>query len=30
MNLQTHYDLKAARRNMKPEEVERINAQRAA
>jgi antitoxin HigA-1 len=30
MNLQTHYDLKVARRNMKPEEVERIKAQRAA
>jgi len=30
MNLQTHYDLKAARRNLKPEEAERIKAQRAA
>jgi antitoxin HigA-1 len=30
MNLQTHYDLKMARRNLKPEEVNRIRAQRAA
>jgi len=30
MNLQTHYDLKMARRNMKPGEAERIKAQRAA
>src|SRR6266705_1773940 len=30
MNLQTHYDLKMARRNLKPEEVERIEAKRAA
>ena len=30
MNLQSHYDLKLARRNMRPEEVERIRAQRAA
>ena len=30
LNLQTHYDLKVARQNMKPEEVERIKAQRAA
>jgi len=30
MNLQTHYDLKMARRNLKPEEVERIKALRAA
>src|SRR5436190_19715504 len=30
MNLQTHYDLKIARRNLKPEEVERIKALRAA
>src|SRR5271163_47929 len=30
MNLQTHYDLKMARRNLRPEEVERIKAQRAA
>jgi len=30
MNLQTHYDLKTARRNLKPEEVERIKALRAA
>ena len=30
MNLQTHHDLKVARRNMKPEEVERIKALRAA
>jgi addiction module HigA family antidote len=30
MNLQTQYDLKMARRHMKPEEVDRIKAQRAA
>jgi antitoxin HigA-1 len=30
MNLQTHYDLKRARQNLKPEEVERIKALRAA
>src|SRR5438552_16741929 len=30
MNLQTHYDLKMACRNLQPEEVERIKAQRAA
>jgi addiction module HigA family antidote len=30
MNLQTHYDLKMARRNLRPEEVERIKALRAA
>src|ERR1700747_1793841 len=30
MNLQSHYDLKMARRNLRPEEVERIKAQRAA
>ena len=30
MNLQTHYDLKMARQNLKPEEVERIKALRAA
>ena len=30
LNLQTHYDLKAARRNIKPEDAERIRAQRAA
>lgn len=30
MNLQTHYDLKVARRNLRPEEAERIRAQRAA
>jgi antitoxin HigA-1 len=30
MNLQTHYDLKMARQNLKPAEVERIKAQRAA
>src|SRR5437588_7970048 len=30
MNLQTHYDLKMARRNLKPEEVERIKVLRAA
>lgn len=30
MNLQTHYDLKVARRNLPPEEMERIRGQRAA
>jgi antitoxin HigA-1 len=30
INLQTHYDLKMARQNLKPEEIERIKAQRAA
>jgi plasmid maintenance system antidote protein VapI len=30
MNLQTHYDLKMARRNLTPEEADRIKAQRAA
>jgi antitoxin HigA-1 len=30
MNLQTHYDLKMASRNLPPEEVERIKARRAA
>src|SRR5256885_2614654 len=30
MNLQTHYDLKVARQNLKPEEVAKIKAQRAA
>lgn len=30
MNLQTHYDLKMARRNLPPEEMERIRDQRAA
>src|SRR5712671_1218528 len=30
MNLQTHYDLKMARRHLQPEEMERIKAQRAA
>jgi hypothetical protein len=30
LNLQTHHDLKMARRNLKPEEVERIKALRAA
>src|SRR5471030_3127402 len=30
MNLQTHYDLKLARRNMAPGDVARIKAQRAA
>jgi addiction module HigA family antidote len=30
MNLQTHYDLKMASRNLQPDEVERIKAQRAA
>ena len=30
MNLQTHWDLKMARRNLRPEEAERIRTQRAA
>jgi antitoxin HigA-1 len=30
MNLQTNHDLKQARRKLKPEDVERIKAQRAA
>jgi len=30
VNLQTHYDLKLARRNLKPEEAKRIKALRAA
>jgi antitoxin HigA-1 len=30
LNLQTHYDLKTARRNLKPETIARIKAQRAA
>ena len=30
LNLQTHYDLKAARQNIKPEDAERIRAHRAA
>ena len=30
LNLQTHYDLKMARRNLKPEEVRRIKAAPAA
>src|SRR5882672_1284899 len=30
MNLQTHYDLKLARRNLKPEDVKRIKSRRAA
>jgi plasmid maintenance system antidote protein VapI len=30
MNLQTHYDLKIARRNLKPEDAKRIRALRAA
>src|SRR4051794_17589545 len=30
MNLQTHYDLKMARRNLKPEDVKRIKSRRAA
>ncbi|MFL6305104.1 MAG: HigA family addiction module antitoxin [Candidatus Sulfotelmatobacter sp.] len=30
MNLQTHYDLKTARRNLKPADVKRIRALRAA
>lgn len=28
LNLQTHYDLKTARRNLKPETIARIKAQR--
>ena len=30
MNLQSHYDLKVARQNLKPEDVKRIKALRAA
>src|SRR2546427_8409725 len=30
MNLQIHYDLKMARRNLKPEDAKRIKAKRAA
>jgi addiction module HigA family antidote len=30
MNLQSNYDLKLARQNLKPEDVERIKARRAA
>ncbi len=30
MNLQAHYDLKMARRNLRPEDVRRIRARRAA
>jgi plasmid maintenance system antidote protein VapI len=30
MNLQSYYDLKIARRNLKPEDVKRIKAKRAA
>ena len=30
INLQTHYDLKMARRNLKPEEADRIKSERAA
>jgi addiction module HigA family antidote len=30
MNLQANYDLKVARRNLKPEDAERIRAQRVA
>ena len=30
MNLQTHYDLKVARRNLKPADARRIKAKRAA
>src|SRR5271155_817089 len=30
LNLQTHYDLKLARRNLKPEDAKRIKALRAA
>jgi antitoxin HigA-1 len=30
MNLQTHYDLKMARRNLKPDDAKRIKARRAA
>jgi len=30
MNLQGHYDLKVARRNLKPDEAQRIKSRRAA
>ena len=30
LNLQSHYDLKLARRNLKPEDARRIKARRAA
>jgi addiction module HigA family antidote len=30
LNLQTHYDLKLARKNLKPDTVKRIKARRAA
>src|SRR6202789_4138232 len=30
MNLQTHYDLKPAQRNLKPEDAKRIKGRRAA
>src|SRR5947209_16783480 len=30
LNLQTHYDLKIARRNLKPEDAKRIRTRRAA
>jgi addiction module HigA family antidote len=30
LNLQTHYDLKLARRNLKPEDAKRIKPRRAA
>jgi antitoxin HigA-1 len=30
LNLQTHYDLKMARKNLKPDAVKRIRARRAA
>jgi len=30
MNLQTHYDLKQARRNLKPEDAKKIKGRRAA
>ena len=30
MNLQTHYDLKRARKNLKPDDAKRIKARRAA
>lgn len=30
MNLQSHYDLKMARRNLKPEDAKRIKSRRAA
>jgi plasmid maintenance system antidote protein VapI len=30
MNLQTHYDLKVARRSLKPEDAKRIKSRRAA